>query len=35
MMTATCTAAVAGPITITATSADGQMLVGRASLTCN
>ncbi len=35
LMTATCTAAVTNPVTITATSADGKMLTGRASLTCN
>lgn len=35
MVTATCTAAVAGPVTITATSASGSMLTGKASLTCN
>jgi hypothetical protein len=35
MVTATCTAAVAGPVTITATSASGATLTGKASLTCN
>ncbi len=35
LMTATCTAAVPTPVTIAATSADGKMLTGRASLTCN
>jgi hypothetical protein len=35
LMTATCTAAVAGPVTITATPATGQMFTGRATLTCN
>ena len=35
LMTATYTAAVTNPVTITATSADGKMLTGRASLTCN
>jgi hypothetical protein len=35
VVTATCTVAITGPITITATSADGQMLTGQASLTCN
>lgn len=34
MVTATCTAAVTNPVTIIATSADGQMLPGQASLTC-
>ncbi len=34
-VTATCTAAVANPVTITAVSADGRMLTGRATLTCN
>jgi hypothetical protein len=33
-VTATCTAAVAGPVTITATAASGQMLTGQATLTC-
>lgn len=33
-ITATCTAAVASPVTITATAVDGQMLTGQASLTC-
>lgn len=35
MVTATCTAAVATPVNITATPADGQMFTGRGSLTCN
>src|SRR5260370_20390866 len=35
LMTATCTAAVTNPVTITATSAEGKMLTGPASLTCN
>ncbi len=34
-VTATCTAAVVNPVTITAVSADGRMLTGRAMLTCN
>jgi len=34
-VTATCTAAVANPVTVTATSADGKILTGKASLTCN
>ena len=34
-VTATCTAAVTNPVTITATSAEGRMLTGRATLTCN
>ena len=34
-VTATCTAAVATPVTITATQAGGQMFTGKASLTCN
>lgn len=34
-VTATCTAAVANPVTVTATSADGRMLTGTALLTCN
>jgi hypothetical protein len=34
-VTATCTAAVINPVTITAVSADGRMLTGRATLTCN
>ncbi|HET7873610.1 MAG TPA: hypothetical protein VFL42_13920 [Terriglobales bacterium] len=33
-VTATCTAALANPATITATAATGQMLTGQASLTC-
>lgn len=35
MVTATCTAAVAGPVTITATSASGPTITGKASLSCN
>jgi len=35
MVTATCTAAVAGPVTITANQVGGQMLTGKAMLTCN
>ena len=34
-VTATCTAAVASPVTITATPASGEMFTGKASLTCN
>jgi hypothetical protein len=34
MVTATCTATVANPVTITATAASGTMLTGQASLTC-
>ena len=34
-VTATCTAAVATPVTITATQVGGQMFTGKASLTCN
>lgn len=34
LVTATCTAAVANPVTITATAATGQALTGQASLTC-
>jgi hypothetical protein len=34
-LTATCTAAVATPVTITATPVSGQMFTGKASLTCN
>jgi hypothetical protein len=34
-VTATCTAAVAGPVTITATPVTGEMFTGKASLTCN
>ena len=34
-VTATCTAALASPVTVTATSADGRMLTGQAMLTCN
>lgn len=34
-VTATCTGAVPNPVTITATSADGRMLTGTASLMCN
>lgn len=34
-VTATCTTALVGPVTVTATSNDSQMLTGRASLTCN
>jgi len=34
-VTATCTAAVVGPVTITATPVSGQMFTGRATLTCN
>jgi hypothetical protein len=34
-VTATCTAAVAGPVTITATPVSGEMFTGKASLTCN
>lgn len=33
-VTATCTATVANPVTVTATAATGQMLTGQASLTC-
>lgn len=32
---ATCTAALATPVTVTATPANGQMFTGRATLTCN
>ena len=32
---ATCTAAVAAPVTITATQVGGEMFTGKASLTCN
>lgn len=32
---ATCTAALAGPVTVTATPASGEMLTGQAMLTCN
>jgi hypothetical protein len=35
MVTATCTATLASPVTVTATSADGKMLTGQAMLTCN
>jgi hypothetical protein len=35
MVTATCTAALANPVTITATPTNGQMLTGKGSLTCN
>jgi len=34
-VTATCTAAVSNPVAITATPADGEMFIGKASLTCN
>lgn len=34
-ITATCTAALTNPATVTATSADSQMLTGTAALTCN
>jgi hypothetical protein len=34
-VTATCTAAVTNPVTITATAADGSGHTGQASLTCN
>ena len=34
-VTATCTAAVATPVTITATPVSGEMFTGKASLTCN
>ena len=34
-VTATCTAAVAGPVTITANQVGGQMLTGKAMLICN
>src|SRR5215472_11882022 len=34
-VTATCTAAVTSPVTVTATSVDGQNLTGQASLNCN
>jgi hypothetical protein len=34
-MTATCTAAVVGPVAIKATSNDSQMLTAQAALTCN
>lgn len=34
-VTATCTAAVANPVTLTATAADGSGLTGQAALTCN
>lgn len=34
-VTATCTAAVATPVTIAATQVGGQMFTGNASLTCN
>ena len=34
-VTATCTATVSTPVTVTATPADGEMFIGRASLTCN
>lgn len=33
--TATCTAAVASPVTVTATSADSNKFTGTAALTCN
>jgi hypothetical protein len=33
-VTATCTAALASPVTISAVSADGRMLTGRATLSC-
>ena len=32
---ATCTAALASPVTVTATPASGQMFTGRSTLTCN
>ncbi|HEY2360512.1 MAG TPA: hypothetical protein VGK36_05315 [Candidatus Angelobacter sp.] len=34
-VTATCTAAVAAPVTIMATPVSGEMFTGKASLTCN
>ena len=34
-VTATCTATVANPVTITATQVGGGMLTGQATLTCN
>ena len=34
-VTATCTAAVATPVTISATPVSGEMFTGKASLTCN
>jgi hypothetical protein len=34
-VTATCTAAVASAVTVTATQASGEMFTGKASLTCN
>lgn len=34
-VTATCTAAVASPVTVTATQASGGTFTGKASLTCN
>lgn len=34
-VTATCTAAVAAPVTITATQVGGEMFTGKASVTCN
>jgi hypothetical protein len=34
-VTATCTAAVTTPVTITATPVSGEMFTGKASLTCN
>ena len=33
--TATCTAAVTTPVTITATPVSGEMFIGHAALTCN
>jgi len=35
MVTATCTATLASPATVTATPADGEMFTGKAALTCN
>lgn len=35
MVTATCTAALGSPATVTATPADGEMFTGKAALTCN
>jgi hypothetical protein len=34
-VTATCTAAIATPVTVTATPVSGEMFTGHASLTCN
>ncbi len=35
MVAATCTAALAGSVTVTATPADGEMFTGKATLMCN